>query len=248
MSLGSRIRELRRIKGLTQAQLGEMVGSDGNTVSRWELDRLGMRKEYVVKFAKALETSAAFLLGETDDPSCLSQTSSPKTPNEWLEIVAPKFTPFNLSDFNMNVTGMDIKGLKRLPIIDVFSADNNRDKPTEWRILPAEVYGIFDPQRPPFIVQVEDDSMVGAGIQNGALAIINPAEQVRDGEAALVGWNQRLAAIRLIYWRPDGVVELHSANPNYTKVYTFTKDEREMENFCVKGKVMWSALRPRRLL
>ena len=68
MSLGNRIRELRKKEGLTQAQLGEMVGSDGNTVSRWELDKLGMGNEYVLKLAQALDTSTAYLLGETDDP------------------------------------------------------------------------------------------------------------------------------------------------------------------------------------
>ena len=45
-----------------------MVGSDGNTVSRWELDKLGMGNEYVLKLAQALDTSTAYLLGETDDP------------------------------------------------------------------------------------------------------------------------------------------------------------------------------------
>ena len=69
MSLGSRIRELRKKQGLTQTQLGEMVGSDGNTVSRWELDKLGMGNEYVLKFAQALDTSTDYLLGETDDPT-----------------------------------------------------------------------------------------------------------------------------------------------------------------------------------
>lgn len=68
MSLGNRIRELRKKKGLTQAQLGEMVGSDGNTISRWELNKLGMGKEYILKFAQALDTTTAYLLGETDNP------------------------------------------------------------------------------------------------------------------------------------------------------------------------------------
>ena len=36
MSLGSRIRELRRIKGITQAQLAEKVHVSTQAVSRWE--------------------------------------------------------------------------------------------------------------------------------------------------------------------------------------------------------------------
>ena len=69
MSLGDRIRECRKRKGLTQAQLGEMVGSDGNTISRWELNKLGMGQEYILKFAQVLNTSTAYLLGETDNPA-----------------------------------------------------------------------------------------------------------------------------------------------------------------------------------
>ena len=253
MSLGSRIRELRIARGLTQAQLGEMVESDGNTISRWELDKLGMRREYVLKFAKALDTSVAFLLEETDDPARLSYSTGDMASDEIAISVAPSVSP----KFNMAVRGSDLKGLKRLPIIrGVFPTHTEGRKMSgltsrdvaSWQIFPAEVYGIFDPQRPPFIIQVEDDSMMGAGIQNGALAVINPAEEVRDGEAALVCWRQRQAAIRLVYWRPDGGVELHPANPQYPKVYTFTKDEYLKENFSVKGKVMWTAQRPRRML
>lgn len=78
MSLGSRIRELRKKQGLTQTQLGEMVGSDGNTVSRWELDKLGMGNEYVLKFAQALDTSTGYLLGETDDPTRADASLAPQ--------------------------------------------------------------------------------------------------------------------------------------------------------------------------
>ena len=68
MSLGTRIRELRKKNGLTQTQLGEKVGVDGNTVSRWELGKLGIGKDYILKLAQTLNTSTGYLLGETDDP------------------------------------------------------------------------------------------------------------------------------------------------------------------------------------
>lgn len=68
MSLGTRIRELRKQNGLTQSQLGKLVGVDGNTVSRWELGKLGIGKDYILKIAHALDTSTSYLMGETDDP------------------------------------------------------------------------------------------------------------------------------------------------------------------------------------
>ena len=246
MSLGDRIRELRRVKGLTQSQLAEMVGSEANTVSRWELDKLGMRKEYVLRFAKALGTSASFLLEKTNNPSA-SQPEN--TPSKYIiESAIQGFTPFDLSGFNMSLTSPDIKGLKRLPVLNRLDSENGNNDISECHIFPPEVYGIFDPKHPPFIIRVEDNSMEEAGIYCGAIAVVNPAERVNDGEAALVCWESNHTAIKLVYWHSDGTVELHSANPAYLKVYRFSKDDCLNGNFSVKGKIMWSAQKPKRII
>ena len=256
MTLGDRIRELRMAKGLTQAQLGEMVDSDGNTVSRWERDKLGMRKEYVIKFAQALGTSADYLLGETDDPKRSPQSNVPRASSGWVQTPVPKFTPFNLSRFDMSLTEIDMKGLKKLPLLHGAPSPRNdvgdiaafaEGDILTWQVFSADIYGAFDPLRPPFIIRVEGDAMDGAGIHDGAVAVINPAEEVRDGDAALVRWHRDQVAIKLVYWRTDGGVELHSADPRYMKTYTFTGDERQTGAFRVEGRVMWVGQRPRRL-
>ena len=247
MSLGSRIRELRRLKGITQAQLAEMVGTEANTVSRWELDKLGMRKDYIVKFAKALGTSVAFLLEETDNPS--EATRAEKSHRKYItESIVQSFTPFRFSDFNMSLTSPDFKGLKKIPVLNRIDSDCYNCNIPSYHIFPPEVYGIFDPKHPPFIIQVEDDSMEGAGIYCGAIAVVNPAERVKDGEAALVCWGCEHTAIKLVYWHSDGTVELHSANPAYLKVYKFSEDDCINGNFNVQGKIMWSAQRPKRII
>ena len=46
--------------------------------SRWELDKLGMGNEYVLKFAQALDTSTGYLLGETDDPTRADASLAPQ--------------------------------------------------------------------------------------------------------------------------------------------------------------------------
>ena len=38
--MGKRIRALRKKLGLSQCQLGEKVGAETNTVSRWETDKI----------------------------------------------------------------------------------------------------------------------------------------------------------------------------------------------------------------
>jgi phage repressor protein C with HTH and peptisase S24 domain len=45
------------------------IGVDNNTVSRWERDLFRTTGDYVPKIAAALNTSVAYLLGETNDPT-----------------------------------------------------------------------------------------------------------------------------------------------------------------------------------
>lgn len=69
MIIGKRIRERREAKGLTQEQLADMIDTEGNTISRWERNKIGIGSAYIVKLAQALDTSTDYLLGETDDPA-----------------------------------------------------------------------------------------------------------------------------------------------------------------------------------
>ena len=80
MSIGERIRRLREAKRLTQDELAEMIGSDGNTISRWERDKLGIGSAYIMKLAQALGTSTDYLLGKTDDPSPTVENATPSKP------------------------------------------------------------------------------------------------------------------------------------------------------------------------
>ena len=67
MFMGKRIRALRKKLGLSQCQLGEKVGAETNTVSRWETDKIEAWHDYVVKLANALNTTTDYLLGRVDE-------------------------------------------------------------------------------------------------------------------------------------------------------------------------------------
>jgi transcriptional regulator with XRE-family HTH domain len=69
MNTGERLRGLRMNMKLTQAQFGELLGTDGNTVSRWERGVLDIGKKRMRNIAAAISTTVAYLIGETDDPS-----------------------------------------------------------------------------------------------------------------------------------------------------------------------------------
>lgn len=55
MTQGERIRELRLSKGLTQVELGEMIGSKQDYISHVERNATAVGDYYKVKFAKALD-------------------------------------------------------------------------------------------------------------------------------------------------------------------------------------------------
>lgn len=62
-TLGQRIARLRKAKGLTQVQLAEVIGLAQDLISAYELDKLGMKAEMVIRFARALAVSTDELLG-----------------------------------------------------------------------------------------------------------------------------------------------------------------------------------------
>ena len=82
MVIGERIRERREAKNLTQGQLAEIIDGDGNAVSRWERNKIGIGSAYIIKLAKALDTSTDYLLGKTNDPTLSSSESVQEVKNE----------------------------------------------------------------------------------------------------------------------------------------------------------------------
>lgn len=240
--ISKRIAMARKGKGWIQTQLAEALGVSVDTVRRWEQGKRTPDTDMLQRLARALDTSTGYLLGEADDPALVGGAGSPYQ-SEPLES-------------NVVLEHTNPMGWRKLPLLSKMTsacAGNGNglafaDEEIESeQYFPAEIYGKFDPMRPPFMIHVEGDSMEDADIHDGAVAVINPAEEVYDGDSALVCWNQDQVAIKLVYWQPNGGVELHAANPKHSKVYTFSKEDCDEGSFVVKGKVMWSGQRPRRM-
>ncbi|MBR1438425.1 MAG: helix-turn-helix transcriptional regulator [Synergistaceae bacterium] len=69
MSTGERIRKFREAKHMRQSDLAELLGNDGNTISRWEHNKIGIGSTYIMKLAEIFNTTAEYLLCKTDDPA-----------------------------------------------------------------------------------------------------------------------------------------------------------------------------------
>ncbi len=75
--LGNRIYNLRKSKGLSQKELGELVGVSNKSVSKWENGTAIPKTDTLVKLAEVFDISSQELLqGKTDNRMTLSQLSS----------------------------------------------------------------------------------------------------------------------------------------------------------------------------
>ena len=66
---GAKLKELREAKGLTQQKLADAIGVSRTAIYQWEAETYQPEGDNLINLARALGVSAAFLLGETDDPA-----------------------------------------------------------------------------------------------------------------------------------------------------------------------------------
>ncbi len=64
--LGDNMMLTRKKKGLSQAELGKLIGTSGDVIGRYERKDITPSIEVVVKIADALEVSVDYLIGKTN--------------------------------------------------------------------------------------------------------------------------------------------------------------------------------------
>lgn len=68
MSIATRIHQRRQEIGISQEDLGLLVGKDQKQIWRYETGRSNPTGDVLVKLAQALDTTADWILGLTDNP------------------------------------------------------------------------------------------------------------------------------------------------------------------------------------
>jgi transcriptional regulator with XRE-family HTH domain len=87
MSLGTRIRELRLQKRLKQAELGAIVGLTYVQIGRYEIGKAKPAADMLSKLAKALDTTADYLVNEdVDDPAITAQLTDRELLKQFKEV------------------------------------------------------------------------------------------------------------------------------------------------------------------
>lgn len=93
VTLGARIRDLRKHKGLTQEELAEEMHVSRPAVARWESDNTSPDHESISAMADFFEVSTDYLLGRTDDreqPICADTPPEDVTPPAGMKHVGER--------------------------------------------------------------------------------------------------------------------------------------------------------------
>ena len=125
------------------------------------------------------------------------------------------------ADLADKITSIPLLG--RIPAGGPMLAEENIE---EWVTLPTE---LTKGKRDVFILRAQGDSMIGAGIFDGDLLIVQPQETAENGDivAALIGDD---ATVKRLIKRRDATF-LKAENPKYSNIYPD-------EQWKVQGKVM----------
>ena len=62
-----RLKELRRLKGITQKQLADIIGTNNSSISDWECGRTEPSVEAIIKLALYFDVTSDYLLGIEDE-------------------------------------------------------------------------------------------------------------------------------------------------------------------------------------
>lgn len=96
VTIAERLKKAREDRGLTQEYLSQAVGTTVSTVWRWEKGQRSPSKNALSRIALALNTSVAYLIGETNDPVRYAESllvSAGKKPEEMTGNPPPPLSP-----------------------------------------------------------------------------------------------------------------------------------------------------------
>ncbi|OUO92594.1 LexA family transcriptional regulator [Cloacibacillus sp. An23] len=209
MNIGERIRIYREAQKMSQEELGKIVGLSKNSIYLYEKGERIPQSDNLLKIATALQITPDMLFGTP-----AANVSHVKM----LEIPLLDIATAASCGVGNGLSGVELQAGETVFI--------------EYSDLQR-----YDDLRKPFAIHTEGDSMEGAGLEEGSVAVINPAEDVISGDMALVVWNDNWF-VKWVIWNPDGSVELRSANPNYGAIKVDKEYAADSNWFRIVGKVV----------
>jgi repressor LexA len=111
----------------------------------------------------------------------------------------------------------DFGEMTKIPIVGTVAAGIPILSEENWEGSLLVDQSILKKNRTYFAVRVRGDSMIGAGIMDGDMAVIEKANLVRNSEIAMVVVDEAVTLKR--FYRENSRIRLQSENPAYKPIY-----------------------------
>lgn len=193
MTVGEKIREARLKKGYTQTELAELLGyKSRSSINKIEVEGRDIPRSSVIKFAKALDVTPAYLMGWEDEPK----------PEQSLYDRFDNLHPVKLKRFPL---------LGEIACGEPIYAEENHES---YVSADADIHADF-------CLKAKGDSMINADIHDGDVVFIRSQSMVENGEIAAVIIEDEATLKRVYYDRENNRLQLIAENPKYAPlVYT----------------------------
>lgn len=228
MDVGERIKRLRGEESLRK--FGARINISPSFLSDIENGKTNPSLDNLVIIAKGLNTTKAYLLGETDNPSALSPDGfmfASDTQEDTVRLDTNKKIEIPVISMRTPACAGDGNGLDCLEL-----------EAEEVYHIDRDAFSAIDDFHKPFGVYVEGDSMEEQGILDGEIAVVNPAEEVREGDIALISYKGQWS-IKGVEFLPDKSIRLRAGKPQYERVVPAEIVE-DRYWFRIIGKVVFS--------
>ncbi len=231
MRAGHEIRQLRKNLRLSQEGLANLIDVSRSAVYDWERNAYFPEGENLVRLAKALGVSVAYLIGETDDPTPADQTAGKERPliksNVHFEIEEPIPTDQIIVPV---LSPEQAACLGKGKLLSEITGENE-----EKILFPKNDVGTLCEGKMPFAIIIDGSGMERWGIRDGSRVVINPAEEAEDFDIALVCFKGK-AALKKLQRMRDASISLISSDGNIITVPA--EDTCEPDLFAIWGKAM----------
>ena len=240
---GEEIRRLRKIKGYTQLVLANLIGVSKTTILDWEYNRYFPEGNNLISLAKALEVSASYLLGETDDPAPLIGIVK----NKWRTYAKPSGgREPTVEELERHYQRYDII---QIPIYEVAACcgggiDNEQEEPEAIThiYVDADKVGITTPKQP-FGIYASGRSMEPK-IYDGDKIIVNPnIEPDKNGGeicfACYLKNGYMRDVIRYYSRKPDNTIILKASSLSGEPDMEFTHKQQMDGELVIVGRVVY---------
>ncbi len=211
MNIGDKIKQLRQSLDLTQDELAQKVGyKSRSSINKIELGERDVSRPMIIKFAEALNTTPAYLMGWEDDPNETDQIAE----------LINKYD--NISSVKM----------KRFPLLgEIACGEPIFAQEDKENFIMADMDINAD-----FCLTAHGDSMINARIHDGDIVFIKQMPIVDNGDIAAVIIDDEATLKRVYYYPQKNKLVLSPENPKYEP---FVYVNEELDQIHILGKAVY---------